>query len=72
MRKLYQARITRVKNNIVFNFKFRCPIDKRDSFFNENNRVCFGACRKFMGEIEKTIPAKIDLEKMTVFEVEEN
>jgi len=56
-------------NNKIFNYKFKCPIDKRWTYFNLNDKVCFGACERFMGTIENVVPAKIDIDKMVVVSI---
>lgn len=61
-----KANVLRVKNNILFEYRFFCPIDKRWSYFNENDKICFGACRKFMGEITSVIPVSFNKTSMTV------
>jgi hypothetical protein len=52
--------------NILFDYKFFDPIDKKWAYFNKGEEVFFGVCKKWAGEIANTFPTKVDFDTMTV------
>lgn len=60
------AKLHHVKGNILFSFRFFDPIDKLWTYCNNKDSVCFGAASRFMGRIDKVIPAIIDTKQMVV------
>ena len=63
------TKIYRVSNNFLFQYRYKCPVDKRWTYFNKNDSLCFGACARFMGIIDAVIPARANFNTMTITKI---
>ena len=61
-----KANIKIEPHNVLFDYKFFDPIDKKWAYFNKGESVFFGVCKKWAGEIANTFPATVDFNTMTV------